>query len=170
MKTGPAKKPTKKPVKKAAKKKAPKKKHGRPDLYTEEVAAKILHLISTTAKGLSSICKSDKSLPSDETVRKWINEDREGFLGRYTRAREEQADLLAEEIVGISDEVSRKKALSHEAVAAARLRMDARKWVASKLKPKKYGDKIDHTTDGESLNKGFFDYLKQTSGNAGSQG
>lgn len=36
------------------------------------------------------------------------------------------------------------------AVARNRLRMDARKWVASKLKPKKYGDKLALAGDDES--------------------
>jgi len=68
----------------------------------------------------------------------------------YARARETRSDLLAEEIVAISDEaeVSAKHdgedvrlALDAAAVARNRLRVDARKWIAAKLKPRVYGDK-----------------------------
>jgi hypothetical protein len=68
----------------------------------------------------------------------------------YARAREDQADTLADEIVGISDEsaITAKVdgeevrfALDATAVARNRLRVDARKWVAAKLKPRKYGDR-----------------------------
>jgi hypothetical protein len=42
------------------------------------------------------------------------------------------------------------------------MRVDARKWIAAKLKPRKYGDKIDHTTGGEKLPGGFNVYLGVT--------
>lgn len=78
----------------------------------------------------------------------------------YARARQERADLLADEIVDIADEeCTTVKASKHgsaddgegetevvfDAVAVARnkLRVDARKWVASKLKPRVYGDKLE---------------------------
>jgi hypothetical protein len=72
------------------------------------------------------------------------------FRDQYACAREEQAEALADEIVGISDEIDAtvkhegeevRLALDATAVARNRLRVDARKWVASKLKPKKYGDR-----------------------------
>ncbi len=53
---------------------------------------------------------------------------------QYARAREEQADFYADEIVTIAD--------TEPDAATARVRVDARKWVASKLKPKRYGDKL----------------------------
>ena len=58
---------------------------------------------------------------------------------KYARAREEQADYLADEIVQIADETDDP----HK----ARLQIDARKWTASKLRPKRYGDKIDHSVE-----------------------
>jgi hypothetical protein len=121
----------------------------------------ILEELATSANGLYTICKKNPRLPSHATVRRWIAEN-EDFRDKYTRAREEQADFIADEIMEISDGLSRKKELTHEQIGAARLRMDARKWVAAKLKPKKYGDKVDVTTDGESMNKGFYDFLKET--------
>lgn len=81
---------------------------------------------------------------------RWLA-DSESFQQQYARAREEQADTLADEIVSISDEREGRAIVAGEevavvfdstAVARNRLRVDARKWVASKLKPKKYGDKL----------------------------
>jgi len=77
----------------------------------------------------------------------------------YARAREERAEVLADEIVSISDEATVETKYEGEevrlvldatAVARNRLRVDARKWAASKLKPKKYGDKVtqEHTGAG----------------------
>ena len=61
------------------------------------------------------------------------------FAEQYARAREVQAETLADEIVSIADEDGDPQ--------RQRLRVDARKWVASKLKPKRYGDKVtnEHT-------------------------
>lgn len=84
----------------------------------------------------------------------WLGKD-PVFVEQYARAREEQADTYADEIVAIADEppdlVEKRNedgetvevALDSAAIARQRLRIDARKWVASKLKPKKYGDKVD---------------------------
>lgn len=144
------------------KSKKPKKPTGRPSLYSDELATKILDAIANSTKGLATICKQNSSFPHAGTVRRWITEDRKGFRDKYTRAKEEQADLMADEILDITDALP-KKGLTNQQVNAARLKVDARKWVASKLKPKKYGDKIDHTTDGESMNKGFMGLLMQTS-------
>jgi hypothetical protein len=138
------------------------KKGGRPTKYSEELADKILVAIAKSANGLATVCRKNPGFPTPETVRSWLAKDEE-FLRRYTRAREEQAEFIADEIMEITDELSRKRELTHEQIAAARLRMDARKWVASKLKPKKYGDKVDMTTDGESLNNGFLQLMQQTS-------
>lgn len=72
------------------------------------------------------------------SVFKWLGEHKE-FSEQYVRAREAQADALADEIVDIAD--------SEENPAKARVRVDARKWIAAKMKPKRYGDKI--TTEHE---------------------
>jgi hypothetical protein len=106
-------------------------------------------------ESLRRICSSE-DMPAASSVFKWLAENVD-FAEQYARAREAQADTLADEIVDIADDDSRdiedhdgKEVYSAEAVARSRLRVDARKWVASKLKPKKYGDKLQHTGgDGE---------------------
>jgi len=77
----------------------------------------------------------------------------------YARAREAQAEVLADEIVEIADDSSEdfifaegedqdgkgaKKYVNKEYVKRSALRVDARKWVAAKLLPKKYGDLTRH--------------------------
>lgn len=80
-------------------------------------------------------------MPSAETVRRWLaDESYAQFRGQYARAREDQADTYADEIVTIADEATDP--------ALARLQMDARKWVASKLAAKKYGDKVQTELSG----------------------
>lgn len=68
----------------------------------------------------------------------------------YARAREVRADKLAEDILTIADDCSNdfytddgNLRIDHDAIARSRLRVDARKWLASKMFPRKYGDKLD---------------------------
>lgn len=64
---------------------------------------------------------------------------------QYARARARQAEHYASEIIEIAD--------TAEDAQLARLQVDARKWVASKLLPKVYGDKqeIEHSGKIESI-------------------
>lgn len=109
---------------------------GRPTKYSQEMADKICGLISN-GMSLRAICNVN-GMPARGTVYQWLSENIE-FQDQYTRARVEQADYFAEEIVEIADSVEADSA----AVAKARLQVDARKWAASKLAPKKYGEKTE---------------------------
>jgi len=124
---------------------APKKrKRGRPSRYTPELAAVICERLAG-GESLRSIC-ADEAMPGMSTVMGWLFDDKhEGFPEQYARAREAQAELRADEITDIADGVEHG---ASEAVQAARLRVDARKWIAAKLLPKRYGDKVQHTGDG----------------------
>lgn len=113
---------------------------GRPKKCTEEVAEKILSMIANGCS-VESICAS-KDMPVQSTVYKWLAESEE-FSERYARAREAQADLYADQIIKIADDCEPESG----AVSKARLQIDARKWKASKLAPKKYGDKLDVSAD-----------------------
>lgn len=86
-----------------------------------------------------------------QTFSDWIYKDAER-ASLYDRAREERAEKLVDEIVSISDEEAYDDVLNADgstsavrfdstAVARNKLRVDTRKWVASKLKPRKYGDR-----------------------------
>lgn len=110
---------------------------GRPAIYTDELAETFCQRI---AEGRSerSVCKDD-DMPSHTTIQKWEREN-PAFAAQYTRARDERAAFLAEEALSISDALGHSP--SSEQVQAARLQVDTRKWFASKLAPKRFGDRI----------------------------
>ena len=109
----------------------PKRKRGRPTLYTEEIAAEVC-LRMASGETLSAICKDDH-LPAESTIRLWDTEDREGFSARYAHARNRMLDAWADQIVDIADTENA------DDVQRARLRVDVRKWLLSKLRPAEYG-------------------------------
>lgn len=136
---------------------------GRPTDYSQEVADAICERLAD-GESLRAICR-DEAMPSKASVFRWLGIHKE-FSDQYARAREEQAESFADEMVAISDEeCTMVRAEKHgtkadddegntevvfdaTAVARNRLRIDARKWVASKLKPKKYGEKTSHEVSG----------------------
>lgn len=107
---------------------------GRPSEYNQQVAEAICERIAL-GESLRSICRDD-AMPAQSTVFKWLTQQ-QSFAEQYARARETQADAMVDEMLDIAD-----RAVSNEEVQAARLRIDARKWVAVKLRPKKYGERV----------------------------
>ena len=88
------------------------------------------------ADGMSLRAACDfKDVPARETVRRWLSGDEGTLCAQYARAREEQADHYADEIIEIADDESIEP-------NSRRIMVDARKWIASRLKPKVYGDKL----------------------------
>jgi hypothetical protein len=114
---------------------------GHPSKFTQKIAAEICERLAS-GESLNAICKT-KGMPSEAAVRLWVIDDREGFAANYERAREIQADHFVDEIVRIAD--------GEPDPQVARVRIDARKWVAGKMRPEKYGEKIDveHSGDAE---------------------
>ncbi len=113
--------------------KANKKTLGRPRKYTQELGDFICEIISSSSFGLPKICEFHEFLPHESTVRKW-RVDFPDFSAKYARAKLAQADILAEECLEIADNSV------NENYNVDRLRIDTRKWLASKLLPKQYGD------------------------------
>ena len=118
----------------------------------EKVMHEVCKLISTTNRGLKSICQEVGVGYS--TVTDWIRDDTEISV-KYARAKEQQMDYLADEILEISDftakdtiETDKGPIPDSEWINRSRLRVDARKWLMSKLAPKKYGDKIQQEITG----------------------
>ncbi len=121
-----------------------------PSKYSPNMAEAICDLIAA-GKSIVDIAKLD-GMPSTSTVYRWLAKDPE-FLGLYQQAREQQADLYAAEIIEIADDARNDWMergggegdegwqFNGEHVQRSKLRIDARKWIASKLKPKKYGDR-----------------------------
>ena len=118
----------------------------RPTDYNQEIADRICEALSE-GQSLREICKTD-DMPNKATVFRWLNLHAE-FSDQYARAREEQAESLADEIVHLADNAANPLLVEGvplldkdgnpvlfadtAAIAHARLKVDARKWVASKL-------------------------------------
>ncbi|WP_300379615.1 hypothetical protein [Henriciella sp.] len=111
--------------------------------FSEAVFERILGRIAS-GESIASICK-DKDMPAQSTFYVWLDQ-KENLAERYARARETQADAIFDEIISIADD-GQDDEDNAENVQRSRLRVDARKWVAAKLAPKKYGDRValDHT-------------------------
>lgn len=131
-----------------------KKKTGRPTKYTPALGEKICaHII----EGLSmrKVCELD-GMPAPGTVFTWLAGNAE-FQDQYTRAKEIQAEQMAEEMLDIADDGRNdvgvdgdgdgKEFINHDVISRSRLRVETRKWLMGKMKPKKYGDKVTHAND-----------------------
>lgn len=146
---------------------------GRPTVYTPEMAAELFAYLSM-GEPLRTAC-GHEGMPHVATVFRWLSASNQAewgvdFREQYARAKEEAADAMAEEILYIADnqvvgevivtkpnkegklvtEVRKEDMLGHR-----RLQIDSRKWLASKLKPKRYGDKLDMTSGGDKLGVGL---------------
>lgn len=94
------------------------------------------------------------------TALEWI--DKLDKNDHYTRAREQRSDNIFEEIMDIADDGRNDtytnedgvEVVNHDHIQRSRLRIEARKWMLGKMQPKKYGDKVDVTSDGEKIEGG----------------
>ena len=136
----------------------------RPTIYTQDIADEICRRLSE-GESLREICK-DAHLPTARAVHYWLLEpEHREFFQQYTRARELQAHMLADEIIKISDDATndwmerRSEAekgaginngyvLNGDHVQRSRLRVDSRKWYVSKVLPKIYGEKVTAEVSG----------------------
>jgi hypothetical protein len=112
-------------------------KMGRPSEYTAEEGDAICSWISS-GKSLNSYCREKHR--DHVTIYRWLRE-RADFHARYAQAHEDRADTLVDEMVQIADDSA--LAPSMEAVQAAKLRVETRRWIAQKMKAKVYGDKVE---------------------------
>jgi hypothetical protein len=115
----------------------PPKATGRPTLYSPELGDRICALIAE-GQSLRSITQMD-GMPKAETVYGWLRTD-PAFADMYARARVDGADAMSDDIIHIADDPTLDP-------NDKRVRVDARKWIAAKLKPRKYGDKLDVSAD-----------------------
>jgi len=151
-------------------------KTGRPTLYSREKSDLICKLIAS-GQPLTKICALE-NMPCMSTVMNWLWQEspyREDFLEKYARAREQQAEILADQIISIADDdsediifaegndasgVTAIPKANREFIQRSNLRVEARKWVAAKLLPKKYGDRKEVKVDATVTHEGS-EELKQ---------
>ena len=99
----------------------------------------------------------DENMPSTSTFYQWLDND-EVKAKQYARATEVRADIIFDDILAIADENTNDTSINengievvnNDVIQRSRLRIDARKWVLSKLNPKKFGDKTIHSGDAEN--------------------
>jgi hypothetical protein len=113
---------------------------------TDDVIDNIIDLLHTNS--LSEICRLP-GMPERTTFMKRLAGDPE-LQKRYAAAIDVRADVLVDEIIEIADDDSNDTVIGEngprantEWIARSKLRVDARKWAAAKMAPKKYGDRVD---------------------------
>lgn len=120
----------------------------RPSEYSQEKADLICERIAD-GESLRAICL-DEEMPNKSTVFRWLVAFPD-FATKYAHAREAQADTLVDELIGIADDgrndsytdAEGNVRVDHDVVARSKLRVATRQWVAEKLRPKKYGQKLE---------------------------
>jgi len=132
---------------------------GRPSDFTQDLAALICERIAD-GESVRTIC-ADDDMPHKATVFRWLDAHEE-FRDRYARAKELQLEHIADELLDIADDGANDYVERYtddgavtcvanpENIQRSRLRVDSRKWLLSKLVPKKYGDRVvnEHTGAG----------------------
>jgi hypothetical protein len=125
--------------------------------YTREKTDEVLTLMAS-GKSVAEICRME-DMPTRAAFNAWVISDVDGIGNRYARAREMQAEALVQELTEIADDGTNDWMTNNdpdnpgyvangEHSARTRLRLDTRKWLASKILPKQYGERValHHTT------------------------
>ena len=124
------------------------------------------HIIDELIKGrsLSNIIENDEGMPSYRTVFNWLNPNSDyhdnNFLHNYTFSTQVRSQKEFDQILAIADAAGNdiildengNEVTNHHVINRDRIRIDARKGRLGKMQPKKYGDKLDLTTDGDKIN------------------
>lgn len=124
-----------------------------------------------SGKSLREVLRENDKMPSTQTFYKWIDTDNEKSK-QYARACEMRADIIFDEMIEIADDGTNDfmtkqigdgievQVLNSEHIQRSRLRIDTRKWILSKMNPKKYGEKTDITTNGKDINIPVIEWVK----------
>lgn len=130
------------------------------DEEKEKLFTEICDVVATSEKGLGVLIKENPRWPrSRETIYEWRRNDKK-FDDMWRTAKAHQVEVLIDEIIEIADDKSNDNLIDRhgnehcnkEWVSRSRLRIDTRKWVACKLVPRLYGDKIFHDSNDININ------------------
>ncbi|WP_347251489.1 hypothetical protein [Legionella sp.] len=143
-------------------------KKGRATKYTQAIAEEICNAIASNSKGIKELCKENPHWPNKDTIFTWLKNHSE-FSDQYVRAKKCQVETLVDEILDIADDTSQDQLIdaegkiifNHQALNRARLKIDTRKWLASKLIPKVYGTKAEDEEPNEKLHQDVMERYKQ---------
>lgn len=125
--------------------------------YTIEMAQKICRAVAVSSDSLIKICKDNPEFPNKNTIYAWRLDIPE-FAEMYMNAKRVQADILVDELLTIADDSSQDvitridangqeyQVANTEFISRSKARIETRKWLATKLLPRLYGDKISNET------------------------
>ena len=120
-------------------------------VYSQKTSVAICTRIAQ-GESLTAICK-DPSMPGMQTVQDWLAAAAKGrekykqFLTDYTIARQHWADATFTGMI----ELAQSCPLDRDSIAKTRLVLDTKKWVLARMNPRKYGNRLDVTSQGEQL-------------------
>jgi hypothetical protein len=114
-------------------------------IYTPELGEAICDAIASSTMGIRDLM-AKCGYPPPDTIYKWLNRH-EIFAERYMRAKQRQIALMAEQLVEDSKvepyyDDNGVQRVDSGMVARQRLVTDNVKWLAARLLPKVYGDKV----------------------------
>jgi hypothetical protein len=126
-----------------------KNKGGRPTKYTIELGDEICEAIASSELGLCHLVDRNPHWPDRATIFTWRRVHEE-FRHKYTKAKEDQTEVVVEYMQELMNEPHRyidEKGEMRVDVPMLRLKTDTWKWHAGKLKPKKFGDNKEQQTN-----------------------
>jgi hypothetical protein len=124
---------------------------GRPSKYTEAIVQEICERLSK-GEPLAAVCR-DEHMPGCRTVYDWM-EERPDVSASIARAREEGEEALLAGCLEIANEPTEKTqfgAYDGGHIQDKKLRIDTTLKLLAKWNPKKWGDKVDVTSGGETI-------------------
>src|SRR5208337_163169 len=131
----------------------------RPLVPNAELTRAIALEIATNTCSIGHLCDRNKHWPTYRMFYRWLVEHQE-FADAYANAKRAQIQLLVDEIVQIADFSHEDDKFASdgslvpnkEYIARSRLRIDTRKWMAAKLIPRLYGDRVIQEISGRDGN------------------
>ncbi len=129
--------------------------------YSDELADEICNTISSTTKGIAQLCRENQHWPDRSEIYRWVFKHSH-FADQYSRAKARQVEWLVEDMLNIAndtdnDTLTNEKGAKYcngEWVNRSRLKIDTIKWIACKLAPKIYGDKLlNHNGDNDAISQ-----------------
>jgi len=136
-----------------------------PEGFDKEYCLPEIYARVASGKSLDKVLREDSNLPSASTFWRWHMED-EDIRDNLARARLNGVEALMDEIVSIADDsgsdytgTDDEPVYNPESVQRSKLRVETRFKYAQMIAPRKYGLKVDVTTDGEKVSLGEVESL-----------
>lgn len=118
--------------------------------YSDKLGQEICDAVATSTLGLIALCKQNPHWPCSKIIKRWRYDPSINFGALYARAKQCQIDSMVERIFELTKDKKKGYLTDNEGKVYAdqtyltklRVEVDSIKWLASKLAPKIYGDKV----------------------------